>query len=471
MQFDSTSYMLLLSLTFLAFHLGPKKLRVLVLLAASLVFYGSWNAPFLLLVFYSAILDFVVAKRIHSADNPGTKKRWLIASLVSNLSVLAVFKYANFLRESLHLALPEIASFAAPWDIILPIGISFYTFQTMSYSIDVYKGRIDPESSFIDFLLYVCFFPQLIAGPIERAGHLMPQIKAVAAYRLRRDDLHTGILLLSWGLFKKAALSDNLARVVDVAYGNPMAHEGLDLLIATYAFAFQIFFDFSAYSDMARGAAALFGIRLVRNFNLPYLAENPSDFWRRWHISLSEWIRDYLYFPLGGSKGSGTRTLINLTVAMALAGLWHGAAWHFVIWGLFHGFILVAYRLLGPAFASAFQGLPSSLNKGFRIALMFHLACLGWIFFRANSMSDAALIVQRIIIWIGAGMPVDHDGALPTFVVLFLLFAIMLWNERDRVFHRLVSKPVGYASLVSGAIILVAIFAPEVTSPFIYFQF
>ncbi len=471
LQFDSTAYLLLLSLTFLVFHLAPKNLRVMVLLVASLIFYGSWNAPFLLLVFYSAIVDFVVARKIQRIEDPRAKKRWLIVSLVSNLSVLVLFKYANFIRESLHLALPDFEAVSEPWKIILPIGISFYTFQTMSYSIDVYKGRIKPESSFIDFMLYVCFFPQLIAGPIERAGHLMPQIKAVSSYRLKSEHVHVGLLLLAWGLFKKAALADNLARIVEVSYGNPGAYEGLDLLLATYAFAFQIFFDFSAYSDMARGAASLFGIKLVRNFDLPYLAENPSDFWRRWHISLSEWIRDYLYFPLGGSKNGVSRTLANLTIAMALAGLWHGAAWHFVIWGLFHGALLVLYRILGPAFSRATTFLPLWAAKGLRIGLMFHLACLGWIFFRAKSMADASTIVQQIGSWIAAGLPANQGAAGFALIILVLTFALMIWSEKDKVFHRLAQTPLGFASLVAVALILTAIFAPEVASPFIYFQF
>ncbi len=446
-------------------------MRVAVLLGASLIFYGSWNAPFLVLVLYSAVLDFLVAKKIQTAHTHRAKKRWLVMSLISNLSVLVIFKYANFMRESLHLALPDINAFSERWHIILPIGISFYTFQTMSYSVDVYRKRIQPESSFIDFMLYVCFFPQLIAGPIERAGHLMPQIKGVAAYKFRNEHFHTGLLLLAWGLFKKAALSDNLARIVDVSYGNPSAHDGLDLLIATYAFAFQIFFDFSAYSDMARGAASLFGIQLVRNFKLPYLAQDPSDFWRRWHISLSEWIRDYLYFPLGGSKGGVPRTLVNLLLAMGLAGLWHGAAWTYVVWGLFHGCLLIAYRILAPLFAPLAKLMSPWLATGLKVFIMFHFVCFGWILFRATSLHDAIFIMEQIYTWISCGFPTSQPGAGLALLLLVITFTFMFWEENQRAFHRLSSTPLGYATIIATAILLTAILAPEVSSPFIYFQF
>ncbi len=471
MQFDSAAYLLLLTVTFAFFHLGPARGRVLVLLAASLIFYGSWSVPFLLLVFYSAILDFVAAQRIEGAGDDRGRRRWLVISLVSNLSVLGVFKYANFIRETLHVVVPDVAALASPWHIVLPIGISFYTFQTMSYSIDVYRGRIRAESDFIEFMLYVCFFPQLIAGPIERAGHLMPQIKAVRDYCLKRDDFHTGLLLLTWGLFKKAALADNLGRIVDVAYAHPQGHGGLDLLVATYAFAFQIFFDFSAYSDMARGAAALFGIKLVRNFNLPYLARDPSDFWRRWHISLSEWIRDYLYFALGGSRGTVARTLFNLMLAMALAGLWHGSAWHFVVWGLFHGALLVAYRLSSAPLGRLFRPCPETLLHGLQVFLMFHLACAGWVLFRASSLPDALLVFDRIGTWISAGLPGCDSSTMLVFLTLAATFAIMVWNERMRIFHRLAAQPIGYAAFIVLMLVLTAIFAPETASPFIYFQF
>ncbi len=471
MQFDSIAYLVLIVLTFGLFHLGPKRLRLPLLLAASLVFYASWSAPFLGLVLWSGVLDFVAAKKIHAVVTPRARKTWLVISLASNLSLLAVFKYANFFRESLHLALPEVASLASPWNIVLPVGISFYTFQTMSYSIDVYRGRLEPEREFLPFMLYVAFFPQLVAGPIERAGHLLPQLRTRIAYVLRRDDLLAGLALISWGIFKKAALADNLARVVDVAYGRPGAHEGLDLLIATYAFAFQIFFDFSAYTDIARGSAQLFGIKLVRNFRLPYLAESPSDFWRRWHVSLSEWIRDYLYVPLGGNRGGVARTIFNLTLTMGLAGLWHGAAWNFVVWGLFHGLLLVVYRLVDRPLAQLAAPLPEGLKKGLRIFCMFQLTSLGWIFFRASDLESALLIIASIGAWLAAGLPTAGSAAGLALALLLLVFAIMVAEERARIFHRILARPAAYALLVALAWIATAILAPEVSSPFIYFQF
>ncbi|MCB9831581.1 MAG: MBOAT family protein [Planctomycetes bacterium] len=470
MQFDSLAYLVLLVLTFGLFHLGPKRLRLPLLLGASLVFYASWSAAFLGLVIWSGLLDFVAARKIAGAASDRGRKIWLVISLVSNLSLLGVFKYANFLRESLHLALPDVGALTSPWHIVLPVGISFYTFQTMSYSIDVYRRRLEPERDFLAFMLYVCFFPQLVAGPIERAGHLLPQLKGRLTYRLGRDDLLSGLALISWGIVKKVALADNLARVVEVAYSRPDAHSGLDLLIATYAFAFQIFFDFSAYSDIARGSAALFGIKLVRNFRLPYLAESPSDFWRRWHVSLSEWIRDYLYVPLGGNRGGVARTLVNLTLTMGLAGLWHGAAWHFVIWGLYHGLLLVLYRLFDRPLARLAAPLPELARKGLRIFCMFQLSCLGWIFFRADDLDAAFTIIRGIAAAVTGSLSIG-PGANLALALLLLVFAIMMAEERARLFHRLLARPLGYALLVAGCWIAAAILAPEVSTPFIYFQF
>ena len=340
----------------------------------------------------------------------------------------------------------------------------------MSYTIDVYRGRIVPTRRFLDFALYVCFFPQLIAGPIERASHLLPQIARARVYRLRQNDFFTGLLLIVWGLFKKCAISDNLSRVADTAFGNPEALDGGALLVATYAFAFQIFFDFSAYSDIARGSASLFGIKLVRNFRLPYLAREPSDFWRRWHVSLSEWIRDYLYIPLGGDRRGRSRTLINLTVTMALAGLWHGAAWHFCVWGIFHGILLVIYRITRPLVSVLSSGLPSTLRSTLAIAVMFHLTCLGWVLFRAESLADAGVVLRVIAAWIGGGFE-GLDAHFASLSLFFAFFAIMVFQEHRRVFESITNRPFGYAVLLGSCIAIIALLMPEEAAPFIYFQF
>jgi len=476
LQFDSIEFLVLLTTTFAAFRLAPAVLRIPILIAASVVFYCSWNAPFVFLIAISAVVDFFAARRIyaeHVAGRAGRKRLWLVLSLLVNLGLLGYFKYTNFLIGSLHEVFPDADAFARTWDIVLPIGISFYTFQTMSYSIDVYRGTIAPTRNFLGFLLYVSFFPQLIAGPIERAPHLLPQILESSRGRLRKEEFFTGLLLIVWGLFKKVALSDNLAMVVEPAYTNPQAYGGGALLAATYAFAFQIFLDFSAYSDIARGAAALFGIKLVRNFNLPYMAQDPSDFWRRWHISLSLWIRDYLYIALGGSRGTAARTMFNLALTMALAGLWHGASWNFIVWGLFHGGLLVFYRILGPAFARLFAPVPARVQSVLRIALMFHLVCVGWVFFRAETLADSLVVVSEIAAWSASGWSAAGPSVFPAagIALLALAFAVMAWQEHRDVWRRITSSQVGYGLLIGACLVAMAVLMPATSAQFIYFQF
>jgi alginate O-acetyltransferase complex protein AlgI len=473
LKFDSLGYLVLLCVTFGAFRVSPSFLRRPVLIAASVVFYCTWNAPFILLVLLSAVVDFTAAQRIFSALNPTRKKLWLVLSLCVNLGILGYFKYSQFAIGTLHGLFPETGAFSTTWDVILPIGISFYTFQTMSYSIDVYRGTLAPTKNFGGFVLYVCFFPQLIAGPIERAGHLMPQILESSKGILRRNDFFTAVLLIVWGLFLKTALSDNLAPVVDAVYNQPEGHSGLALLLGTYAFAFQIFFDFAAYSNIARGSAQLFGIKLVRNFNLPYLAQNPSEFWRRWHISLSTWIRDYIFISLGGSRGRASRILFNLVLTMALAGLWHGASWNFCIWGLFHGLLLVAYRLLGTPLSRLCKGIPGGLLAGLRVALMFHLTCLGWVFFRAANLTESMEILGGIGAWIGSALssPGPDLAAAKLILVFGLFFSVMAWQERRDVWLRCTQNQYSYGILLGLCLAAMALFKPSTSATFIYFQF
>jgi len=319
--------------------------------------------------------------------------------MVTNLGLLGVFKYAGFFVYSARHALaplgvnPDLLHL----DLVLPVGISFYTFQTMSYSIDVYRGRMQPVRNFIDFALFVAFFPQLVAGPIERARQLAPQFshKPVVTH----DMLRVGCWLIFWGLFKKTVVADNMAGIVDIAFAGPDALSGGDILIALYAFAFQIYADFSGYSDMARGMAKLMGYELMLNFRLPYFATNPSDFWRRWPISLSSWLRDYLYIPLGGNRRGKSRTYINLVLTMVLGGLWHGAAWTFVAWGGLHGGLLAAHRWLQNR-----DLLPNPTGRVSRAVwwtvsatCMFHFVCLGWLMFRAQSFEQFSHMTVQLV--------------------------------------------------------------------------
>jgi alginate O-acetyltransferase complex protein AlgI len=474
LSFDSFAYVALLAATLLAFYGLPRRLRSWVLLAASVVFYGAFEnwagLPLIGLILTTAGVDYVASLRIDATADTRARRFWLAASLVVNLAILGYFKYANFFLDSLHELWPENSAFGRIAQIALPPGISFYTFQSMSYTIDVYRGHIPPARSFRRFFLFVMFFPQLVAGPIERSGHLLPQLDSIERARPTRNDVFAALILIVWGLFKKVVLSDTLALLVTGPYAEPAAHSSTNLLIATYAFALQIFFDFSAYSDIARGSAMLFGVNLMRNFRLPYLARNPSDFWRRWHISLSEWIRDYLYIPLGGNRGSRARATLVLLVTMALAGLWHGAAWHYVAWGLFHGLLLALHRLIARPLGAALDLLPAAAADLVRVVATFHLVCIGWVFFRAETIADAWLILGRLVSF--ARFALEPAGAQIFFFAFFCgAWLVMAAQERYEILRRLTRSSFGYGAFVAACVIGMALLGPESTTPFIYFQF
>jgi len=376
--------------------------RNLFLLMASYIFYGFWDWRFLSLIVVSTLVDFFCGRRMAElADGPRdapARKRLMYISLGTNLGLLGFFKYFGFFVAS---AVDALGTLGVEADVrilsvVLPVGISFYTFQTLSYTIDIYRRQMEPEPRLVNFAAYVAFFPQLVAGPIERARKLVPQFSEPT--RLTKEGLHTGSLLIGWGLFKKVVIADNVARVADAAFALPDP-DGLQSLLGAYAFAVQIYCDFSAYSDIARGLARTMGFELSLNFNLPYVAQNPSDFWRRWHISLSSWLRDYLYIPLGGNRGSQRRTYINLMLTMLLGGLWHGAAWTFVFWGAFHGALLCIYRLATP-WVMSWLRVPAGWVGGLvRLAnglFFFHLVCISWILFRAESMTQAISMISSV---------------------------------------------------------------------------
>ena len=330
---------------------------------------------------------------------------------------MGFFKYFNFFAENLTTLL-AMAGFDAPpfvLTVLLPVGISFYTFQTMSYTIDIYQGRLEPTRGFLDFALFVSFFPQLVAGPIERARNLLPQINA--ARRFDRKQFYEGCWLIYWGLYKKVFVADNVAKIVDRVYGSLDTSSGLHILVATYAFAVQIYCDFSGYSDIARGAAKTLGFEISLNFDIPYAARGPREFWRRWHISLSEWLRDYLYFPLGGSQQRRGKVFLTLMVVMALGGLWHGAQWHFVFWGIYHGLLLAGYRLANAESSS--QARKSVVQNGLAGLLMFHFTCLGWMLFRIESMGQISTVGARLF---------DFTGDWFSSLALGDLYLLMLYS-------------------------------------------
>lgn len=324
----------------------------------------------------------------------------IITSVSVNLGILGVFKYFNFFMDNFIQGWTLLFGNQPGWlipHIILPVGISFFTFQTMSHAIDVYRKKIPATDSLLDLGTYVAFFPQLVAGPIERGFHLLPQFER--ARSVSREQFREGMWLIFWGLYKKVVVADNVARIVNEVFGPydslsnmTVPEDGVRCLLAVYAFAIQIYCDFSGYTDMARGVARLLGFDIMLNFNLPYLAASPSQFWSRWHISLSSWLRDYLYIPLGGNRGSSLQTYRNLLITMILGGLWHGAAWTFVFWGLFHGIILVCYRLIG-----ARECKPKlTCRSVIQVVFMFHLVCVGWLLFRAQNLTTVTIFLQSI---------------------------------------------------------------------------
>jgi len=359
-----------------------------ILLAASYWFYMAWNPPFVLLLMGSTVVDYFVALWMERLERPLHRRLLVTISCIVNLGVLGFFKYGNFLVTSAYTVLPGDPPFKEFFEnLILPMGISFYTFQTMSYTIDVYRRSCRAEKSLLDFALYVTFFPQLVAGPILRATDFIPQLKTQPQPTVNQRLI--GIDRIARGFFKKVVIADGLATYVDAVYANPESYGAVNQVLATYAYAFQIYCDFSGYSDIAIGLGHIMGFRFMENFQSPYIARGPSDFWQRWHISLSTWLRDYLYISLGGSRGSTWRTYRNLFLTMALGGLWHGAAWTFVIWGVYHGTWLIVHRVF---FREKSLRVPAIVSW----VATFHLVCLGWMAFRAESIEKLGIALRQL---------------------------------------------------------------------------
>jgi alginate O-acetyltransferase complex protein AlgI len=366
---------------------GGLRAQNVLLLAASYFFYAHWDYKYLSLIWISTIVDYIVGSNLPRATSEKARKRLLIVSMVCNLGMLGVFKYYDFFIDSFMSMAHDLGiSLNMPTlRVILPVGISFYTFQTMSYTIDIYRRKLEPTKDLINFALFVAFFPQLVAGPIERARSLLPQI--TTPRRFDREQFFDGVHLALWGMFKKVFIADVLAGQVNQLFASSSGYSGLDVWLGLYLFAFQIYADFSGYTDIARGVSKMMGFDLMINFNIPYIATNPSDFWKRWHISLSTWLREYLYFSLGGNRKGNYKTYRNLMLTMLLGGLWHGAAWTFVIWGAFHGVILVIHHYYrGRSTAKDWSGW--SVRRVLAVLAMFHVTCIGWLIFRAESVDQ-----------------------------------------------------------------------------------
>jgi D-alanyl-lipoteichoic acid acyltransferase DltB (MBOAT superfamily) len=427
------------------------------LLAASYVFYAGWNPMFLLLIIYSTAVDYIVGLRLEKSPR---RKMWLAFSLINNLFLLGFYKYAGFFCDNLRtLFLWTHIPLDVPHpDITLPVGISFFTFQSMSYSIDVYYGNLKVEKSFIRFAAFVALFPQLVAGPIERAKALLPQLHQEPKITAR--GFADGISLFLVGLFKKAAMADFLSIYADKIYDDPSSYGSLALIFGTYAFAWQIYFDFGGYTDMARGIARIMGIDLMLNFNNPYTAVGLGDFWRRWHISLSSWFRDYVYIPLGGNRtGPSYKVYWNVALTMVISGFWHGAAWTFIIWGAINALGRIATMDIEKN--NFYKRIPKIVKQ----LLVFHFICLTWVFFRANSLDDALTILQRIGGFIGG------NAEIP--LILFALIALvwvyqLAFNSR---FKTLLESQALRVGALAVALTLFLILASSGNQQFIYFQF
>lgn len=472
MLFNSIVYAVFLPLIFfLYWSFGRKTLRRqnLLLIAAGFVFYGWWSWKFLGYLLLTSCIDFISALQItkHSG-NKKIQRRWLVLSIACNLGVLGFFKYANFFMQSFSDA-AQALGWHPDWatlQIVLPVGISFYTFQAMAYTIDVYRGTTPAQHSLVNYLAFISFFPQLVAGPIERASHMMPQFLRKRTF----DEAQavSGLRLILWGLVKKVVIADNLSRFVDQIYGSAAPH-GLDVIIAMVLFTIQIYGDFSGYTDIARGSARLLGFELSVNFRSPYFAASLRSFWQRWHISLSTWFRDYLYIPLGGNRRGKIREAINLFVTFLISGLWHGASWTFVLWGALHGAAMVSGRWLK---------FMRKLPRGVSGVLTFLFVVFAFHFFRAKTIHGAfAMCKAAVTGWPSVGLEsLKHcygaTGMLYIFllVIFFAAAEAFIFLRGDAPLQR-VSRPVRWM-LYYGAVALLLLFGVFSNAPvFIYFQF
>jgi alginate O-acetyltransferase complex protein AlgI len=475
MLFNSFAFAIFLPTVFILYWLIPRdRLRVqnAFLLLVSYIFYGWWDWRFLTLLFISSLLDFLVGLGLQRTAHPAGRKALLACSLMGNLGLLGFFKYYNFFVDSFVRMLHGFGLEASPHTlhIILPAGISFYTFQTLSYGIDVYRRHMQPITEPIAFFAFVSFFPQLVAGPIERAIDLVPQFTRVRTFD--GDRARDGMRQMLWGLFKKIVIADNLGDSVDAIYRGYAALDGLELGLGTVYFAFQIYCDFSGYSDIAIGSARLFGFELTRNFANPYFSRDIAEFWRRWHISLSTWFRDYLYLPLGGNRGGRVRWLRNILVTFTISGFWHGANWNFIVWGLLHGLYYVpliftkSHRRHVDTVAAG-RVLPT-VRECLQIVTTFCMVLVAWIFFRAASLDEAFRFLVHMCTNDWLVYPAYKSGAVYVAVIV-----LIEWCQRARphglaIAHwpRTVRWAV-YYSLIAG----IFWYGNTAYSPFIYFQF
>ncbi|MBE6097709.1 MAG: MBOAT family protein [Schwartzia succinivorans] len=474
MNFNSSQYAIFLPLVFILYWWLPHRFRWGLLLVASYYFYMSWNPQYVVLILGTTIVSYISAILLERLDSPQQKRLVIVVAGLICLGVLFVFKYFNFISESVAYVCAQLAIPLHPitLQVLLPVGISFYTFQTLSYVIDVYKGKVKAEHHFGQYATFISFFPQLVAGPIERTQNLLPQIKSVKTFGY--NEAVYGLRLMAWGFFKKLVVADNAALIVDNVYGSLDKCTGLDLLLAVFLFTLQIYCDFSGYSDIAIGSARILGIKLMTNFKSPYWSGSLKEFWGRWHISLSTWFRDYLYIPLGGSRCSTLQHNINIMITFLVSGLWHGANWTFVFWGGIHGAVQVIENLLGLNKVER-----HGRNRILSAILIFTICNVAWVFFRSRTISDAFYILGNIIIptsgiewYLHSGVGIAKSSVTTLLIPILMIFAFDYVSLKKDVLEWLSDLKTS----VRWGIYIVIIFwtilkMPLETSSFIYFQF
>lgn len=465
MLFNSVEFLVFFAVVYGAYLVLKHRAQNALLLLASYFFYGFWDWRFLGLIAASTTVDFLLGCAIEDAAGARRKRHLLYISLGFNLGLLGTFKYAGFFARSFTDALASVG-FAVDLrfaELVLPVGISFYTFQSLSYTVDVYRGQVKAARSLLDYATFVAFFPQLVAGPIERGAHFLPQVQSQRTVTF--EMLREGAWLMLLGYFKKTVLADNMSPFTTRLFQEPDQVHGLEVLFGIYAFAFQIYGDFSGYSDIARGSAKWMGFDLMHNFRMPYFAVNPSDFWRRWHISLSTWLRDYLYIPLGGNRGGGWFTYRNLMITMVLGGLWHGASYNFVAWGLFHGGILCIHRWLSERRGGPTHDAVTPL----RVMAFFHVTCAGWLLFGVKQLGDALTLLRNLF------QPFEANGWLVLASVATFAAPVLLldWLQLRRSTMLVVDtfSPVARLGIYVAVFSAILLCGSTGAKQFIYFQF
>ena len=478
MLFNSIEFLFFLPIVFLLYWYVFKKLQWqnLFIVIASYIFYGWWNWTFLILIAFTSLCSFLSGILIEHDRNNNQKlsKFYATLNIVINVFILGIYKYYNFFTENLVDAFDSIGISLeiSTLQLVLPVGISFYTFQALSYTIDVYKDKLKATHNPVEFFAFLSFFPQLVAGPIERATNLLPQFQKNRVFKY--EDAVDGTRQILWGLFKKIVIADNCAIVVNNVFGDYQSQGSLTLLYGAFMFTFQIYGDFSGYSDIAIGTGKLFGIKLMRNFNFPYFSRNIPEFWRRWHISLNTWFTDYIYIPLGGSRCSQWKVIRNTIIVFFVSGLWHGANWTYVCWGLYHGLLFLPYLILKKKTKFnedvAENRTYPNIKETFQILLTFTLVVFGWIIFRAKDIYEAYLYIERI--FSEFSFEINYQDKKTTIFIFCMLF--MEWIHRKRQFGLQIEtskwKPIYRYTIYTILLLIILIFSGESTQ-FIYFQF